>query len=90
MNNCEPGDLAIVVSSPIYPEFIGRIYWVITLFGVQEDGRAAWVVDGNRKTNDGKEIVYVEDQLLRPIRPDADPGPVLAVPSTGPDQAGQG
>ena len=90
MNNCQPGDLAIVVSSPIYPEFLGRIYWVITLFGVQEDGRAAWVVDCNRKTNDGKEIMYVEDQLLRPIRPDADPGSVLAVPTTGPDQAGQG
>lgn len=90
MNNCQPGDLAIVVSSPIYPEFLGRIYWVITLFGVQEDGRAAWVVDGNRKTNDGKEILYVEDQLLRPIKPDADPGSVLAVPGTGPDQAGQG
>lgn len=90
MNNCEPGDLAIVISSPIYPEFIGRIYRVIALFGVQDNGRAAWVVDGNRKTNDGKEIIYVEDQLLKPIRPDADPGPVLAVPSTGPDQAGQG
>lgn len=90
MNNCQPGDLAIVISSPIYPEFIGRIYKVLHMFGVQEDGRAAWAVDGNCKTNDGKVILYVEDQLLKPIRPDADPGSVLAVPSTGPDQAGQG
>ena len=90
MNNCQPGDLAIVISSPIYPEFIGRIYKVLHMFGVQEDGRAAWAVDGNRKTNDGKVILYVEDQLLKPIRPDADPGPTLAVPTTGPDQTGQG
>jgi hypothetical protein len=88
MNNCEPGDLAIVVSSPIYPEFIGRIYKVVALFGLQENGRAAWAVEGNCKTNDGKRILYVEDQLLKPIRPDA--GPSLAVPTTGPDQAGQG
>ena len=90
MNNCQPGDLAIVISSPIYPEFIGRIYKVLHMFGVQEDGRAAWAVDGNRKTNDGKVILYVEDQLLKPIRPDADPGPTLAVPATGPNQTGQG
>jgi hypothetical protein len=88
MNNCEPGDLAIVVSSPIHPEFIGRIYRVIRLFGWQSDGRPAWVVEGNRRTNTGQEIIYVEDQLLRPIRPD--PGPPLAVPEAGPDQAGQG
>lgn len=90
MNNCQPGDLAIVISSPIYPEFIGRIYKVLHMFGIQDNGRAAWAVDGNRKTNDGKVILYVEDQLLKPIRPDADPGPTLAVPTTGPDQTGQG
>ena len=90
MNNCQPGDLAIVISSPIYPEFIGRIFKVLHMFGIQDNGRAAWAVDGNRKTNDGKVILYVEDQLLKPIRPDADPGPTLAVPTTGPDQTGQG
>lgn len=69
--NCKPGDLAVIVRMP-GPKtqcLVGRIIRVTTL--APDEGEPAWAYEGpSLMETEWGVIGYVEDEFLRPIRPD--------------------
>ena len=68
--NCKPGDLAIIIYSPIIPKYLGRIVRITKSAGVIEHKGViyqCWHTIPKLKGLRGKTIVP-EDVCLRPIR----------------------
>lgn len=74
--NCKENDLALVVGAfnPADEALIGAIRKVTHVVAFVRGGVPAWAYEGERlRYPSGRVIEGLADDLLRPIRPDAEP-----------------
>ena len=68
---CKPGELAIIVRSRKFPEWIGKVVRVTRVCPFLRV--PAWYTEPDLFDPKDGGLVVCEDDCLRPIRPDADP-----------------
>ena len=65
--NCKPGDLAICIASPAFPELIGRVFTVTRICDTWSD---SWDTDPPQFVRHYRKPVSFMDWTLRPLRGD--------------------
>jgi len=75
---CKPGDLAIIVNTlPEYSRYLGKILTCVAVERWYKNSTLpVWSTEP--KLIDGPYTLLVEDEALRPIRPDEGPDETLA------------
>lgn len=63
--NCEPGDLAVCIASPAFPELIGRVFTVTAICQCWPD---SWDTDPPQFVVGFRKPVSFMDSTLRPLR----------------------